>query len=38
MVLQRPAGIEEWDVYPLNWEALSDRYDGPWTFTIMVKP
>jgi hypothetical protein len=37
-ILQSPSGMEDWEVYQLIWDALADRYDGPWTFTVNVNP
>jgi hypothetical protein len=37
-VLQRPSGMSDWEVYQLIWDALADRYDGPWMFTVPVRP
>jgi hypothetical protein len=37
-VVQMPSGMPEWEVYQLIWEALADRYEGPWMFTVPVNP
>ena len=37
-VIQMPSGMPDWEVYQLIWDALADRYDGPWTFTVPVEP
>ncbi|NOH02685.1 MAG: hypothetical protein HND47_12360 [Chloroflexi bacterium] len=38
VAVKRPAGSEDWEVYPVIWEALSDRFSGPWIFRVIVKP
>jgi len=37
-ISQMPPGMPEWEAYHLVWDALADRYDGPWTFTVPVEP
>jgi hypothetical protein len=37
-LLKMPSGMQEWEAYQLIWDALADRYDGPWTFTVPVEP
>ncbi len=37
-VVQMPSGMSEWEVYQLIWDALANRYDGPWMFTVPVNP
>jgi hypothetical protein len=37
-ILQKPNDLPDGDAYPLVREALSDRYEGPWTFTVEVNP
>jgi hypothetical protein len=37
-ILQAPSGMPDWEVYQRIWDALADRYDGPWVFTVSVQP
>jgi hypothetical protein len=37
-VIKRPEGMPDWEVYPLIWDALADRYEGPWMFTVNTYP
>jgi hypothetical protein len=37
-VIKRPEGMPDWEVYPLVWDALADRYDGPWMFIVPMNP
>ena len=37
-VLQQPAEMQDWEVYQMIWDALADRYDGPWVLTVEVNP
>ena len=34
LVLQRPAGATDPEIYPLIWDAMADQYNGPWVFTV----
>jgi hypothetical protein len=38
VVMQRPDGATDMDIYPLIWDALADWYEGPWEFTVEIKP
>jgi hypothetical protein len=38
VVVQRPDGATDMDIYPLIWDALADWYEGPWEFIVEVKP
>jgi hypothetical protein len=37
-ILKRPDGMPDTELYPLIWDALGDWYEGPWEFTVEVKP
>lgn len=34
LILKRPEGMEDVEIYPLIWDALAEQYEGPWVFTI----
>ena len=36
VILKRPAGATDQEIYPLIWEALSEQYEGPWAFTVEI--
>lgn len=37
-ILKQPEGATNMEIYPLIWEALADRYEGPWVFEVKIKP
>ena len=37
-ILKQPKGMPDGEIYPLIWEALAEQYDGPWVFTVPIKP
>ena len=37
VILKRPEGAANMDVYPLIWEALADQHEGPWVFQVEIK-
>ena len=37
-ILKRPDGMPDVELYPLIWDAFSDWYEGPWVFTVEIKP
>jgi hypothetical protein len=37
-ILQAPSEMPDWEIYQRIWDALADRYDGPWVFTVPVQP
>ena len=37
VILKRPEGATNMEVYPLIWEALADQYEGPWVFQVEIK-
>jgi hypothetical protein len=37
-ILKRPDGMSDLELYPLIWDAFSDWHEGPWVFTVEVKP
>ncbi len=37
VVLKRPDGATDMDIYPLIWDALADQYEGPWVFTVDLR-
>jgi hypothetical protein len=34
VILQRPEGMEDVEIYPLIRDALAEQYEGPWVFTV----
>lgn len=36
VILQRPAGMSDEELYPLIWDALAEQYEGPWVFTVPI--
>jgi hypothetical protein len=36
VILQRPDGMSDEEVYPLIWDALAEQYEGPWVFTVQI--
>lgn len=36
VILQRPDGMSDEELYPLIWDALAEQYDGPWVFTVPI--
>ncbi len=37
VVLGRPQGATDEEIYPLIWDALADQYDGPWIFNVTIE-
>ena len=37
VILKRPNGATDQEIYPLIWDALADQYEGPWAFTVPIK-
>jgi hypothetical protein len=37
VILKRPEGATNMEIYPLIWEALADQYEGPWLFKVEIK-
>lgn len=37
VILKRPEGVPDMELYPLIWEALADQYDGPWVFHVEIE-
>jgi hypothetical protein len=36
VILQRPDGMSDDEIYPLIWDALAEQYEGPWVFTVQI--
>jgi hypothetical protein len=36
IILKRPEGAADPEIYPLIFDAMSDQYEGPWVFTIDI--
>ncbi len=36
VILKRPEGATDAEIYPLIWDALADQYEGPWVFTVQL--
>jgi hypothetical protein len=36
VILQRPDGMSDEELYPLIWDALAEQYEGPWVFTVQI--
>ena len=36
VILKRPDGMEDYEIYPLIWDALAEQYEGPWEFTVEI--
>jgi hypothetical protein len=36
VILKRPEGATDPEIYPLIMDAMSDQYDGPWVFTVEI--
>jgi hypothetical protein len=36
VILKRPDGMEDYQIYPLIWDALAEQYEGPWEFTVEI--
>jgi hypothetical protein len=36
-VVKRPEGKTDQEIYPLIWNALADKYEGPWVFTVPLQ-
>jgi hypothetical protein len=36
VILQRPDGMSDEELYPLIWDALAEQYEGPWVFTVPI--
>jgi len=36
VILNRPEGMEDIEIYPLIWDALAEQYAGPWVFTVEI--
>jgi hypothetical protein len=36
VILERPEGATDVEIYPLIWDALAEQYEGPWTFTVEI--
>jgi len=34
IVLERPDGSTDPEIFPLIWNALAEQYEGPWVFTV----
>jgi hypothetical protein len=37
VVLKRPEGATDQEIYPLIWDALAEQYEGPWIFTVPIE-
>jgi hypothetical protein len=36
VILQKPDGMLDAEIYPLIWDALAEQYEGPWVFTVPI--
>jgi hypothetical protein len=36
VVLKRPAGATDEQLYPLIWDAMASQYEGPWVFAVEI--
>lgn len=36
VILQRPDGMSDDEIYPLIWDALAEQHEGPWVFTVQI--
>ena len=36
VIIKRPEGATDAEIYPLIWDALVDQYEGPWAFTVQM--
>lgn len=36
VILARPDGMSDEQIYPLIWDALTEQYEGPWVFTVPI--
>jgi hypothetical protein len=36
VVLKRPEGATDPEIYPLIWNAMAEQYEGPWAFTVEI--
>lgn len=36
VIIQRPDGMSDEELYPLIWDALAEQYEGPWVFTVQI--
>ena len=36
-ILQQPANMNDFEIYPLIRDALAEQYEGPWVFTVPIK-
>lgn len=34
VILKQPEGMEDVEIYPLVWDAMSEQYEGPWVFAV----
>ena len=37
VILKRPDGKTDEQIYPLIWDALAEQYAGPWIFTVAIE-
>lgn len=36
-ILKQPENMNDSQIYPLIWDALSEQYEGPWVFTVPIE-
>jgi hypothetical protein len=36
VILKRPEGATDPEIYPLIWDAMAEQYEGPWVFTVEI--
>jgi hypothetical protein len=37
VILKRPDGMADMEIYPMIWDALADQYEGPWVFDVPIE-
>lgn len=37
VILKRPDGATDMEIYPMIWDALADQYEGPWVFEVPIE-
>ena len=37
VILKRPEGATDTEIYPLIWDALAEQYEGPWIFRVPIE-
>ena len=37
VILKRPDGATDMEIYPKIWDALAEQYEGPWVFEVPIE-